>query len=143
MRLVLPLSILFGLAWNTIVLLLMGARGRELVSPSWLVAGVIAGVVAGMFTVASRRQTHGDESFKAGVAGYYLAMLVYWAAFVVIERVLMCVRHGGWTDFDLRDHLMLGANFLLYGTVVYGIGLIPLSFLARNCVWSVYRRSSG
>lgn len=140
MPLVVPLSLLLGLAWNTLVVLLVGGRVRELLQPGGLVAGAIAGVVAGSFTVWSRRRIHGGESVQAGIAGYYLAMLAYWATFVVVERVLLCARHGGWTDFDLRDHLMLGVTFLVYGTAVYGIVLIPLSFLTRHWVWSVYRR---
>ena len=140
MRAVISFSILLGLVWNTIVVCLMGGHVVDAFRPSSLLAGAIAGAVAGLFTVWSRKRQGGAESFLYGVATYYLGMLTYWAGFVIIERTWMCLEHGGWTDFDLRDHLGLIWLFLFWGTVWFGVLLIPLSFLSRHFVWNIYRR---
>lgn len=142
MRAAIPLSILFGLIWNTIAVCLIGGRVEDSFRPSWLAAGVIAGIVAGWFTIWSRRRGDGEEHVRYGLATYYLGMLVYWASFVVLERVRLCVQHGGWTDFNLRDHLMLGVLMLVYGTLMYGVILVPLALLTRRLIWSAYCRYS-
>jgi hypothetical protein len=143
MRAVIPFSILLGLIWNVLVVSLMGGRLAEALRPSWLVGGAVAGALAGWFTVWSRRRREGGERFLDGLATYYLALVAYWASYVVVERASMCVRHGGWTDFDLRDHLLLIVWFLVYGTLWYGILLIPLTFLTRHVVWGLYRRATA
>jgi hypothetical protein len=140
MRAVISFSILLGLVWNTMVVRLMGGHLADVFRPSWLLAGAIAGAVAGWFTVWSRKRQGGAESFLYGVATYHLGMLTYWASFVVFERVWMCLQHGAWTDFDLRDHLVLIWLFFFYGTICFGILLIPLSFLSRYFVWRIYRK---
>ena len=142
MRVVIPLSILLGLAWNALVSVLLGER-EAIVDPSWLSAGAAAGLVAGWLTVWSRRRLGGRESLGQGLVGYYGAMLAYWAGFVILRRVSLCVQLGGWTDFNLHDHLMLIVWFVIYGTLQYGILLIPLSFLTRRFVWWAYLRSGN
>jgi hypothetical protein len=57
--------------------------------------------------------------------------------------VWICWSLGGWSDFNLHDHLLLIWWFALYGTFWYGIALIPLSFLCRHLVWKLYLRFAG
>jgi len=132
MRVVLPISIALGLAWNLIARFLMGARRpADLLEVGWMAAGALAGIAAGAFTLRTRDRVGTGRRFLDGLATYYLGMATYWIGFVLIERALLCVRHGGWTSFELRDHLMLIVSFGLYGTLWYGIALIPLAFLSR------------
>jgi hypothetical protein len=132
-------SIGLGLVWNLLAVRLMGGRAVDALAPAWLLAGGIAGLAAGLFTVRSRRR-EGRETLLHGLATYYLGIVVYWLSFVVVQRILLSLRHGGWTDFDLRDHLMLILTLLSYGTVPYGLVLIPLCFATRYVVWRVYLR---
>lgn len=136
------ISILLGLAWNAIVSALMSGRPQDAFTPSWLAAGAIAGLTCGRYTVRSRLRRDGAESFAHVLATYYLGMVVYWAVFVVVQRVTLCIRARGWTDFDLHDHLVLIWWFFAYGTLKYGILLIPLAFLSRLVIWKVHRASA-
>ena len=138
MRFVVPFSIAVGLLWNILAVRMMSGDLREALRPALLIAGATAGLAAGLFTIWSRKRRGGDESFLYALATFYLGITVYWLTFVFVERILMCVQHGGWTDFDLRDHLMLILVFLGYGTILYGIFLIPLTFLSRYLVWKMY-----
>ena len=136
-------SIVIGIAWNAVVVFLMGGMAGDAFAPGWLVSGALAGVAVGVFTVWSRTRRDGRESVIDGIAAYYLGMFVYWACFVVVERAILCVQHGGWTDFDLPDHVGLILIFLTYGTVWWGVVLIPLCFLSRLLVWKIYTRSAA
>ena len=133
-------SVALGIVWNVVAVRLMGGTLADALSPAWLLAGAIAGVAAGGFTIWSRRRRHGEESIADGLATFYLGMFAYWLGFLIIQRVIMCVQHGGWTDFDLYDHVNLIIIFFSYGTVL-GIALIPLCFLSRYLVWNVYTRN--
>src|SRR5687767_13665997 len=99
MRGVIPASLAVGMVWNVLAVCLMGGRVVGAFKPGWLLAGALAGVAAGLFTVWSRRRTDGSETFLYGLANYYIGIFVYWVAFVLIQRAIMCVQHGGWTDF--------------------------------------------
>jgi len=138
-------SVALGLVWNVAAVSLMGGQAADAFAPGWLIAGALAGVAVGVFTVWSRRRRDGSERLVDGIAAYYLGMFVYWAGFVVVQRAILCVQHGGWTDFDLRDHLSLILIFVTYGTVWFGVVLIPLCFLSRYVVWKIYtgRRAPG
>ena len=140
MRKVTLASIGLGLLWNALAVWLLGGRFRDVTEPAWLAAGIIAGVAAGRFTVWSRVRRGGDESFSDVMKTFYLGMFVYWLAFIAIERALMCIRFGGWTDFDLHDHLSLILVFVVHGTLVYGVVLVPLTLLSRQAVWKIYAR---
>ncbi len=139
---VILVSVVLGIGWNLIAVWLMGGRFKEAFAPAWMLAGAIAGVVAGIYTIGSRRRRDGQESLFHGIANYYLGIFVYWLSFVVIERVILCYERGGWTNFDLHDHLSLILVFL-YGTFWYGIFLIPLNFLTRQLLWKVYSWSAA
>lgn len=138
MRRALTVSILLGLAWNLVVAFLMGGGWRGGLQLAWVAAGAAAGAAAGGFTVWSRRRAGGAERLLDGVLTYYLGMIVYWAVFVVLERLRLCVVAGQWTDFDLADHLGLIGVFLSFGTFWCGPILIPLCLLSRRLVWRVY-----
>lgn len=143
MRTVIPVSTALGVVWNVLAVCLLGGKVSDAFTPAWLLAGALAGLAAGFFTIWSRRRRDGRESFLYGIANYYLGIFVYWMSFVVIERVIMCVQYGSWTDFDLHDHLKLIFIFLLYGTVWFGIILIPLCFLSRYVLWTIYKRNAA
>ncbi len=136
-------SALLGVAWNVVAVKLMQGRLADAFGFSWMAAGVIAGVSAGRLTVWSRARCGGREHLGWGVATYYAGIVAYWAAFVVIERVALVARHGGWTDFDLADHVGMIAPLLLLGTLGYGIVLVPLAFASRALVWRVHERFGG
>lgn len=135
------LSASLGIAWHLIVIALMGGSFREGLVPAFLLAGATAGIVAGWQTINSRRARDGGESFGAVLANYYLAIFFYWLFFVIFARIELCLQQGGWTDFNLDDHLNLIATYLVYGTVIYGICLIPLYRATRGLVWRVHVRS--
>ncbi len=78
-----------------------------------------------------------------GVGCYYAAILAYWVVWIVVERIVLCVEFGGWTDFDLRDHLGIVLIYLVYGTLPYGLVLIPLCFANRWLVWRTFSVNCG
>jgi hypothetical protein len=136
--LVIAVSAFLGMIWNIGAGFLMDRNLLDAFRPSWLIAGLVAGIVAGLFTVWSRLRRRGRESFWLVTCNYYLGIFVYWLVFLVTERVRMCVESGGWTDFDLHDHVKLLAVFALFGTLPHGLFLLPLSFVSRQVVWRVY-----
>ncbi len=136
---VIVVSVVFGILWNIAAVRLMGGGLPEACRPTWLLAGVAAGVAAGLFTIWSRTRRDGRETLLYGIATYYVAIVVYWAIFVVLERINMCIQWGGWTDFDLHDHLTMVLMFFVYGTLPWGIVLIPLCLLSRELIWRAYR----
>ena len=115
----------------------MGGHAEDSFDVSFLIAGIAAGIVAGFHTIKSRRKNGGAEGI-AGIVCYYVAIVIYWAVWVVVERVTMSFEFGRWTDFDFHDHLKLLWVYLLYGTAPYGVVLIPLCFLNRWLVWRVF-----
>ncbi|MBK7141459.1 MAG: hypothetical protein IPH75_05195 [bacterium] len=140
MRIVYTVAAIMGVVWSGIVLAIMGARGVEWYSLSWYLAGGIAGMTAGKFTVWSRIRTDGEERFWPGLATFYVGMVTFWGSWVIVERSAICIRHGGWSDSNLQDHLGLIIWFVVYGTLVWGVLLIPLTFATRWVVWRVYLR---
>ena len=139
---VILVSIALGVVWNGIAVRLMGGTFADAFSLGWIIAGAIAGVAAGVFTIWSRRRRDGRESVFFGIATYYLGIFVYWVSYVVIQRAIICLQHGGWTDFNLHDHLQLILVFLVYGTVYIGVVLIPMSFASRYVLWKIYTAPS-
>lgn len=133
-------SVALGLGWNALAVTLLGGPLRGAPRPAPLAAGVAAGLAVGAFTIWTRARRDGRESLRDGVAGYYLGILAYGIVHAVVERVLLVARHGGWTDFNLRDHLALIGVMASLGTFPYGPALIPLSFLSRALVWRVESR---
>src|SRR5215471_17239400 len=139
MRVVLPVSIALGLIWNFIARFLMGARRPpDLLDPGWMLAGALAGIAAGAFTLRTREPTGAGRRFLNGLATYYLGMAVYWISFVLIERITLWVQHGRWTNAELHDDLIIIVPFTVYGTLWYGIALIPLAFASRALLIRVY-----
>ena len=133
MKSVILLSVILGFLWNAIVVYLMGGRMNEFLYSSFTAAGVLSGTVAGLFTVWSRRRTLGEERFAYVLANYFVVVFAYWLSFVVIERAWLCMKTGGWTDFDLRDNLIL-IYWLLLGSIWYSVLLVPLCYLSRYAV---------
>ncbi|MBW8782886.1 MAG: hypothetical protein JF599_13505 [Verrucomicrobia bacterium] len=137
MKRALTVAALTGLVWSFLAVRLMGGRFEDLHIP-FLIAGITAGIAAGVHTIRTRKKKGGDEGILAGIACYYLAIVIYWAVWLVAERVSMCIELRKWTDFDLHDHLNLIWVYLFYGTIPYGLLLIPLCFLNRWVVWRAY-----
>ena len=139
MKTTLLASAFTGLAWSLLAVLLMGGTQSDWFRASFLLGGIAAGIAAGFQTARSREKRIGKESIISGLVCYYLAILVFWATWIIVERILMCVDAGGWTDFDLRDHLNMLLIYLIYGTTPpYGLILIPLCFLNRLFIWRIY-----
>ena len=134
-------SIVMGFGWNLIAMYIMGGKPANALSLGFAGGGVVAGAFAGWYTVWSRRRSEGAETFFHGISNYYLAIVVYWAGIVVLERIRMCIQYGGWTSFDLHDQLILVFWFVVLGTFPYGLILIPLGFASRHVVWKIYTRS--
>lgn len=131
-------SAILGMVWDVIAICLMGGHPRDAFRASWLIAGITAGVAAGLFTVWSRSKRRGRESFMMGVGNYYFAIFVYWLVFLLTERFQMCIRAGSWTDFDLHDHVRFLIVFLIFGTFPNGLFLLPVCFASRQIVWRIY-----
>lgn len=140
MIVVIAVSLAAGAAWNVLVVLLMGGRMAEALRPGFLLAGLAAGLAGTWFTIRSRSAREGRESLRDVLATYALGIVVYWAVFVVFERIRLCIDNGGWTEFNLGDHGKL-LIWLFYGAALYGIALIPLTWLTRRVVWTAHVRS--
>lgn len=138
MRFVYLASVVLGVIWSAIVLAIMGARGSEWSASTWYLAGAIAGLAAAKFTVWSKIRSDGTERFLDGLATFYVGMFAFWGSYVVIERIAICIQFRGWSDFNLHDHLLLIVWIVVYGTFIWGILLIPLTFLTRWLVWRIY-----
>ena len=144
MKTPLIVSAVTGLAWSLLTVLLMGGSAADWARVSFIVAGIAAGLVAGFQTISSRKRKSGKEGFLSGLACYYLAMFVFWASWLLVERISMCIEHRGWTDFDLHDHVNMLGVYLIYGTIPpWSLLLIPLCFANRLLVWKTYYRNEN
>ena len=138
MTFALTISAVTGFAWSLLAVRLMGGRLEDGLRVSFLLAGIAAGIIAGVHTIRTRKKKDGAERIVAVVGCYYLAIVAFWSVWVIAERVRMCVTFGAWTDFDLNDHLNLIWIYLVYGTLPYGVLLIPLCFVNRWLVWRAF-----
>lgn len=139
MKTALTLSAITGLAWGLIAYLLIGGDFVGGIPWSMLIAGVAAGLLAGGHTIRSRRKKEGKEGAGAVFACYYLSIVVFWLVWFVFDRGAMCIEHGGWTGFDLKDSFLLLGYYLVLGTIPYGLAFLPLCFLNRWLVWRAFR----
>jgi hypothetical protein len=139
MKTALTLSAITGLAWGLIAYFLIGGDFVSGIPWSMLIAGAVAGILAGAHTVRSRKKKEGKEGTGSVFACYYLSIVVFWSVWFVFDRGAMCISHGGWTDFDLKDSFLLLVYYLLLGTVPYGLAFVPLCFLNRWLVWRAFR----
>ena len=130
-------SVGFGFAWHTVAILLLGG-GLSGLAHRYLIAGGCAGIVAGAHTLWSRNRNDGRESVPHGIVTYYVGIFTYWIAIVVVERIHLFIQMGRWSNFNLRDNLNLIWIFLAFGTLPWGILLIPLNFATRAIVWRAY-----
>ena len=137
------LCMAFGIVWHTIVVLLMGGLTGGLtgglMGPGWfwrMLAGLVAGLAAGAFTVWSRERQQGRESFVLGLATYYFAVAVYSVSLNTIGIVVELFR--GVELPDAARLLFIGLFYaFLYGSVL-GVVLIPLCFLTRHLLWQFH-----
>jgi len=144
MKITLIVSAFTGLAWSLLAVLLMGGTEADWFRASFILGGICAGSVAGAQTARTREKRNGRESVLAGMACYYIAIFIFWAVWFTTERIGMCISRGGWTDFDLSDHLNMLVIYFVYGTIPpWGLFLVPLCFLNRYFVWKIYERSEG
>jgi hypothetical protein len=135
------IAALAGILLSGAGILMMSGSLPYAIRPSNLAAGIVSGWIAALWTVFSRTRRDGEEHWLDGFAGYYLSLIAWWMTWVVGERVSLCIAAGGWTDFDLADHLVLGVWVIALGTVPVGLLLIPASFIARRLFWAVHLRS--
>jgi hypothetical protein len=138
MFLLIAFSLVLGVCWHAIVVMIVGRPLAEALS--WeMAAGALAGLVAGLFTVWSRRRRSGRESIGFVLATYYLAMVVYWFSGTCIDVSLQLLRDGRLRQFywaRLPDDFTWMA---VYGTM-YGVVLIPLCWMTRHILWQWYGR---
>lgn len=130
------LSMLFGVAWHTIVVLLMGQPLGDAGSLG-ILAGAVAGLCAGSLTVRSRERHHGRESIFDGILTYYVAVIVYVLTSVVIGVVVDAYARGSSSVGPLG---FLAASWVLTWYAVLfaslaGVLLVPLCFLTRRFLW--------
>jgi hypothetical protein len=129
------LSMAFGIVWHTIVALLMGGLNGP--ACSWrMLAGLVAGLAAGAFTVWSRERQQGRESIVLGLATYYLAVAVYSVSSTTIEIVVDLFR--GTELPGIHSVLLFGLFYAFFYGSILGIVLIPLCFLTRHLLWQFH-----
>jgi hypothetical protein len=130
--------LLCGFAWHAIVTIL--GRGDLGEFGPGVVAGVLAGFVAGALTVWSRRRRSGREHWGDLCATNLAAVLVYSAALACTEMAVDgWMREARRSTFDLN----LLAGYLLYGLLyatIWSVVLVPLSYYTRRVVWRVHVR---
>jgi hypothetical protein len=142
MKIPLIVSAVTGLAWSLLSVILMGGSAGDWVRVSFIAAGIAAGIIAGLQTISSRERRSGKEGLWPGLACYYLAVIAFWASWILVERISMCIEYRGWTDFDLSDHINMLMLYLIYGTIPpWSLLLIPLCFANRWLVWKTYHRN--
>ena len=129
------LAIALGMIWHTLALAVGGQSATK--AWSWgLLAGAIAGVAAGQFTLWSRKRLHGRESFGHVAATYYLAILVYWFSGGMIEALLGI--DGG--DREPFVAYIFGLPWVLGYCTLLGVVLLPLCWVSRDLLWSFHVR---
>ena len=128
------LSVLCGIAWHVLVMLLLTEGEAVLLSPL-LPAGGLAGLVAGGYTVWSRRRNGGRERVLHVVANYYIGVWAYAVFGAVLHTLVGDGLSEGWS------RAFAGACiFVYYATMiatVAGVLLIPLCWLTRLIVWDL------
>lgn len=143
LRAALAVSACTGVGWGLFVLLLMS--GGSLRDPSgrysWLVigliAGGIAGVCAGAFTIWSRRRNEGEESIIAGIVTYYLGIFAFWLVMFGIPHSIVFLLEGDLFSRNFGDGVRVLWIMAFYGTFA-GTLLVPFCFFNRALVWMVY-----
>jgi len=131
-------SAALGMAWSVAAVGLMGGGFEGAYQPVWLGAGAVAGIAAGAHTVQSRSRRRGRESLVDVLVTFYLGIVAYWAAFVLLDRCGLPLDLGGGDRFDRSETLTLLLMWLWYGTFPLGLVLIPLCFASRHAVWRTY-----
>jgi hypothetical protein len=136
MKTSLAVSALLGIIWAVLVVyLLTGFRSGYIpVVWLWIMPGVGAGLMAGYSVIWSTRRGWGF--FKRGFLSYYSGIIGYWILLFIALRF----QNGLWGTFNLRDNLNLLPMLLLYGTIPYGVILIPLGFLSAFSIHRIYTR---
>jgi len=131
------LSVAFGIVWHTILVVLFGGRVSDALS--WMIlAGGLAGLIAGWSTVRSRQRSQARERVLDALLTYYLAFLVYWLSGLVIKGIVGSV--GGSASGPPTD-VLLFLRGLLYATffaTILGVVLVPLCVLTRYAVWTFH-----
>ena len=143
MRVTITMPLLLGFLWNLIAVCLMGGSLSDAISPQSLAPGAIAGVVAGYFTIWSRKCHDGKERFFDGITTYYLAIIAYWACHVLFEGIAQAGTGHDIRQLAIQDALGLLILFLYEGTVVFGVLLITLCFISRHLLWKIYIRTTA
>lgn len=128
------LSVLCGVVWHVLVMLLLTRGKAEILSPL-LLAGGLAGLVAGGYTVWSLRRNGGRERVLHVVANYYIGVWAYAVFGAVLHTLVGGGLSAGW------GRAFAGAcSFFYYATLiatVAGVLLIPLCWLTRLIVWDL------
>jgi len=124
-----------AILWNIAAVRLMWWRvGRGIYTRSSVGGCFCPCLARGMFTIWSRDDT--DGMAKRVWFRWYRHILpgdlrLIGLVFVICQRIIMLWKSADGQDFDLQDHLNLILIYLFYGTVYFGIILIPLTFVSR------------
>ncbi len=123
------ISIVLGLGWNLIAILLMGGTYEQAWEPVYCVAGAVAGLSAGIYTIWTGRRTEtaaGNILFS--ILTFYVGIFTYWAMETAIAHAIHFYSGGGLMGSNFNEDLKMLGVFLIYGTAGYGIYLFPLCF---------------
>jgi hypothetical protein len=133
-------SLILGLGWTILVAALGGAKPSLIPGVFWP-AGMMTGLVAGLYTVWSRRRLNGEESVIHGIATYYLAILMYSSSTILFGFFQQFWQTGDTAVLEPRNLRFWFTVHFLWGTFPFGLLLIPLTFLSRYVVWKSYTRA--
>jgi hypothetical protein len=138
------LSAAVGVLWEIVAVKSMGGRLDDTFRPYFVLPGILAGVVAGSFTIWTRHRTGGRESILWTIATYYIGIFCFGGSLFVAEVIGSVARlNPFWASIDISHGAKLFIAVLVYGTFPFGIVLLPLCLLSRLLVWHVYRCLPG
>lgn len=127
-------SVLCGTVWHALVMLLL-TEGTAEIPSLLLIAGGLAGLVAGGYAVWSLRRNGGRERVLHVVVNYYIGVWAYAVFGAVLQTLVGDGLSEGWGRAFARS-----CSFVCYATLiatVAGVLLIPLCWLTRFIVWDL------
>jgi hypothetical protein len=130
----------FGLLWEILVCMLLRGPREDYLSPQFMIAGLLSGIGTGLFTLWTRFQTDGHESLLWTVVTYYVGIILFGGALLVIGAADSLREQSFfwfWAKVSYGARILVG--MLLYGTFPLVIVLVPACLLTRILVWRVYR----
>ena len=128
-------SFFLGIAWQLLYTIISGEFVWQL-DVLFSLAGGLTGIFSGYYTIWSRIKCSGRESPIHVIANYYLSICFFWLTVVAV----IYIKNGFALDGILEVAKIL-IVFLVYGTIPWGVLLVPLCFICRAAIWQIYRSS--